>query len=455
MNTFFSATRPVDVYRAAWRWHFYAGLLVLPFMLILAVTGAIYLFHTEIDDYIYRDIKIVKATAGSPHSHETIVQTALAAYPGQALRYVPPASKSGSAEVDIKGAGGDVMAIYVDPYRGTVLGSMPNRGSVSWTIRRLHSLAYFGPIANGMIEVAAGWCILLVITGTYLWWPRQNTSSLDGLLKVRGVPSQRVFWRDVHAVTGIIAGVFILFLAVTGMPWSIVWGDKVNQWANDSNFGYPAGVRVSVPMSDEHINHVAPVAWSLEQAKAPTSATHVHPASDAAMHTQISLDKAVSIFDQLGLAKTYAINLPVTTTGVFTGSVYPNDLAKQRVVHLDQFSGQVLLDMSFADYGPVGKGLEWGINVHLGQEFGLANQLLMLAVCCAIVLLCISSAVMWWKRRPAGMIGIPPLPANRRALKLVFILLMLGGIIFPLVGISMLLMLALDYVFVIRRNTVD
>ena len=76
MSTFFSATRPVDVYRAVWRWHFYAGLLVLPFMLILAVTGAIYLFHTEIDDYIYRDIKTVTVTTGSPYSHESIVQTA-------------------------------------------------------------------------------------------------------------------------------------------------------------------------------------------------------------------------------------------------------------------------------------------------------------------------------------------------------------------------------------------
>lgn len=455
MSTLFSSTRPVDIYRAIWRWHFYAGLLVLPFMLILAVTGAIYLFHTEIDDYIYRDIKTVTATTGLvPYSHESIVQTALATYPGKALRYVPPASQSGSAEVDIKGENGDVMAIYVDPYRGKVLGRMPNRGTVSWTIRRLHSLAYFGPIANGLIEVAAGWCILLVFTGTYLWWPRQKTSSLDGILKIRNAPSQRVFWRDLHAVTGIVAGVFILFLAVTGMPWSIVWGDKVNQWANGSNFGYPAGVRVSVPMSDEHINHVAPVAWSLEQAKAPVSG-HIHAAAVTDAAVPVSLDKVVAIFDQLGLAKTYAINLPVTATGVFTGSVYPNDLAKQRVVHLDQFSGRVLLDMSFADYGPVGKGLEWGINVHLGQEFGLANQLLMLAVCCAIVLICISSAVMWWKRRPAGMIGIPPLPANRGALKVIFILLMVGGIIFPLVGISMLLMFVLDYVFVIRRNTAD
>ena len=28
-----------NLYRAVWRWHFYAGLLVLPFLLVLAVTG--------------------------------------------------------------------------------------------------------------------------------------------------------------------------------------------------------------------------------------------------------------------------------------------------------------------------------------------------------------------------------------------------------------------------------
>ena len=36
-------------YRALWRWHFYAGLLVAPFLLILAVTGAIYLFNDELN----------------------------------------------------------------------------------------------------------------------------------------------------------------------------------------------------------------------------------------------------------------------------------------------------------------------------------------------------------------------------------------------------------------------
>jgi uncharacterized iron-regulated membrane protein len=37
------------LYRTIWRWHFYAGLFVMPFILILSVTGAIYLFKPQID----------------------------------------------------------------------------------------------------------------------------------------------------------------------------------------------------------------------------------------------------------------------------------------------------------------------------------------------------------------------------------------------------------------------
>jgi uncharacterized iron-regulated membrane protein len=40
-------------YRAIWRWHFYAGLIVAPFLLILSITGAIYLFNDEINDALY------------------------------------------------------------------------------------------------------------------------------------------------------------------------------------------------------------------------------------------------------------------------------------------------------------------------------------------------------------------------------------------------------------------
>lgn len=141
------------------------------------------------------------------------------------------------------------------------------------------------------------------------------------------------------------------------------------------------------------------------------------------------------------------MDIPNAPAGVYTGSVYPDDVSQQRVVHLDQYSGQPLIDMSYADYGPLGKWLEWGVNVHMGQQFGLANQLVLLAACIAIVLLAVSAGVMWWKRRPAGSLGVPPMPSDRRVFRGLLAILVIGGIVFPLVGLSLAVMLAMDWVY--------
>jgi len=114
------------------------------------------------------------------------------------------------------------------------------------------------------------------------------------------------------------------------------------------------------------------------------------------------------------------------------------------VVHLDQYSGRPLLDMGYADYGPVAKGLEWGINVHLGQQYGVANQIVLAVACAGIVLLCVAGAVAWWKRRPAGGLGVPPLPAQPRALWVVAGMMAVAGVLLPLLGLSLLCMLAVD-----------
>ena len=425
-----------DLYRAVWRWHFYAGLFVLPFLVTLAVTGALYLFRDEIDGFVHADLKRVEVQQGLQPVVPTVqVAAALAAHPGRALKYTDPADPGASSEITVATTSGERLAVYVNPFDGRVLGALPDRGTVMWTVRSLHSLKYFGPVARGLVEIAAGWSILLVGTGLYLWWPRGQKG---GVVSIRATPARRVFWRDLHAVTGLLVGGFVVFLAVTGMPWSNVWGGQVNAWANGSNFGYPAGVRVAVPMSDEHVNHVAPTSWSLQQAEVPLS-----PAAGTGAPS-IGLDHAVATFEALGLHRGYAVNIPTTPEGVFTGSVYPADLAAQRVVHLDQYSGRTLLDMSYADYGPLGRWLEWGINVHLGLQFGLANRLVLLAACAGMVLLSMSAGVMWWKRRPKGSMGTPPMPRDRRVFRGLLAILAAGGLVFPLVGASLLAMLALD-----------
>ncbi|MEC9483869.1 MAG: PepSY domain-containing protein, partial [Halomonas sp.] len=381
----------------------------------------------------YADMLRVEAQSAVPVSAQAQLDAALAAQPGEAFRYVTPAAPDLAAEVDIRTIDGDKRAVFIDPYSGEITGSLPYQGSMMWTIRHLHSLSYFGPTASMIIEIIAGWSILLVLTGLYLWWPRGQRG---GVVTVRSRPTKRLFWRDLHAVTGVFVGGFILFLAITGMPWSTVWGDKVNELANGNNFGYPDGVRVNVPMSDARLAEREPTPWSLEQAQLP--------ASSMGDTSAIGLDRAIAEFESLGLAPGYAISLPGEATGVYTGSIYPDDLSQQRVVHLDQYTGEPLLDMRYADYGALGQTLEWGINVHLGQEFGIINQVVLALACAGIVLLCVASGVMWWMRRPAGRLGVPPAPHDPRKLRGVLALLAIGGVIFPLVGASMIVMAAID-----------
>ncbi|MBS7536623.1 PepSY domain-containing protein [Ancylobacter sonchi] len=433
-----------DLYRAVWRWHFYAGLLVLPFLILLAVTGGAFLFHTEIDNLWHRDLKVVEIRQTTPLAAGAQLEAALAARPGTALKIITPATPDASSEIVVKTADGARRSVYVDPYDGRVLGELADRGTLMWTIRRLHSLVEFGTIANGVIEIVAGWSILLVGTGFYLWWPRKQTG---GVVSVRGTPGKRVFWRDLHAVTGAFAGLAIAVMALSGMPWSVFWGEHVNEWANSANYGYPAGVYDNVPMSDEHLAHAnGPTSWSLEQAKMPLSAAPTgHPIGQP-----IGIDAAKAIFDGLGVAPGYTLSLPSGAAGVYSAAVYPADLSRQRVVHLDQYSGKPLIDMSYADYGPAAKAMEWGINVHMGQEYGLANQLVLLAVCLAIVLMAVAAGVMWWKRRPAGSLGVPPAPADPRAMRGLVLVMALFGLVFPLVGASLLAMLALDFAFARR-----
>ena len=91
-------------------------------------------------------------------------------------------------------------------------------------VRKIHSLQYFG-FWQAVVEIVAGWAIVLALSGIFLWWPRGKSG---GALTVRGTPKIRMFWRDLHAVTGLFTSSLIVFLAVIGMPWSQVWGKYVH-----------------------------------------------------------------------------------------------------------------------------------------------------------------------------------------------------------------------------------
>ncbi|OWO95785.1 hypothetical protein B5E41_08140 [Rhizobium esperanzae] len=435
-----SAAGDVSLYRAIWRWHFFAGLLVIPFMLNLAITGSLYLFKDEINDTIFGYRYLVQPT-GTPLSPQRIVEIASSAVPGStATSYKDPATSGRSAIVTVSTDSGSTL-VYVNPYDGKVLDTVGSTDEFNYVVKRIHSLAYFGNTTNKLVEITGGFAMVLVVTGIYLWWPRRQTG---GVVSVRGTPARRIFWRDLHAVTGAFAGILIFFLAISGMPWSGYWGANANAWLTSHDLGYPVQLWDDVPKSQKVTEDILPKAgWIVEKAPVPLS-----DIAAAQSKQPIGLDRAVAIAKELGMAPGFELAVPSDETGVYTAAIYPDDLANERTIHIDQYSGKPLVDLSFGQYPFFGKAIEWGINVHQGQEWGRFNQFLMLETCLMIMLSCVTAVVMWWKRRPAGRLGVPPMPPRRSVYLGLWIIAAIFAVAFPMSGLAIVAMIAFDQVVV-------
>ncbi len=367
---------------------------------------------------------------------------------GMAVRFVAPPEVGRSAEVGIRTASGTV-SVYLDPANGQILGTLQDDSKLMEVIKRLHSLAIVGTVGNHWIEIVAGWAIVLVMSGIFLWWPRGRSG---GVYTVRGKPAQRPWWRDLHAVTGIIASAAIVFLAVTGMPWSAYWGQQFGRLTNEWGVGLPKYLW-GKPESSPPLASLGDTPWTLSQARLPESSSHAGhhegtPSTPAAEEEtpSIGLNEALQIFTSLGLPNGTPVSLPGGPRGVYTSMLLPDDVKAQRVVHLDRYSGAVVADVGYKDYGGAGKLVEWGINLHTGRQFGWVNQLVMLAGCVSILLLAMSAVVMWWKRRPRGRVAAPPRKAGDRAAFGALAIAAALGLFYPLLGASMLAAMLIDAV---------
>jgi uncharacterized iron-regulated membrane protein len=100
----------------------------------------------------------------------------------------------------------------------------------------------------------------------------------------------------------------------------------------------------------------------------------------------------------------------------------------------------------------VPKAVELGVAIHMGKYFGLANQLLMLLAALITILLSVSGAVMWWQRHPqaTSWIGAPSLPPYGQSWRVPLAIVAVLGIAFPLVGLSLITVLVLDYALLSR-----
>ena len=444
----------VSFYNLAWRWHFYAGLFVAPFMILLSLTGIVYLFKPQLDSFMYHDLLTVKP-AHHLLSADEQQQRVLDAYPKVLIsKYLPPVNAESSAQFVVKQQGREVN-LFIDPYSGKILGTQDAKNNLQAMARELHGELMIGTVGDRLVELAAGWGIVLVVSGLYLWWPRGRSSA--GVLWPRISAKGRVLWRDLHAVTGFWGSVALLFMLLSGMTWTGLWGKMYADVWNT----FPAAMWNDVPKSDKQASElntaaVQTVPWALENTPMPVStgdhAEHMnHGAmSSAPAAPTITLQRVVDIAEERKIEPGYSISAPKTADGVFTVSVFADDPHNDATLHVDQYSGKVLADVRYADYSAVSKATELGVMLHEGKMFGWLNQLIILFICLMVLLSSVSGIVIWWQRRPQNGWGVPPLRHDLPRWKIATVVMIALGIAFPLVGISMMAVWLLDRIALSR-----
>ncbi len=441
------------LYRTVWRWHFCAGLVVAPFLFILAVTGAIYLFNDEINDVLHSDKRF--AVSAGPHQPiSKIAASALGGHPnGKVTRIDTPTAAGRTYQVYVTPDMGKPVRVFIDPASARVQGEYDYYYTLIGIADQLHGSLLMGDVGDAIVEIAACWGLILLATGLYLWWPRGV-----GILRAL-VPnfeaSGRRFWKSLHGATGAWTALLIAFLIVTGLPWATVWGGMFRKVTAAAGVGYPSSVRThGAPASTSLIvrdvaGGAAP--WTLEDMPAPQSGHHSgHTAPGASAGSpageRVGLDRVAAIVAERGMTDPYRLVFPADERGVFSAYTYPDQPEGQRSIYIDQYSGEVIRDIGFKDYGIAAKAVELGVQLHMGNYFGVINQVVMLIPCIGIVALSITGPCMWWLRRPKGKLGAPKSPAPTTLRNLVLITAGMAAL-FPLAAASLVVVWTIDAVF--------
>ena len=418
--------------RVIWRWHFFAGLCVGPILLVVAVTGALFLFSAEIQDLIRADLINVPPT-DSPLPCEKLVDSAVAAHPDWTpVRLTIPDAEGRSTAVTLQAPDGEhKLNVYVDPGDGRVLGAVdPDADPVTGfftAVLKIHRQLFAGTTGRIIVELATGWGLILLLTGMFLWWPRKAATA-RGVWWPRWTAGRYTLLRDLHSIPAAVFVPILFLMTGTGLFYTLCWGT--------------GAVLVSQTLSELGTE----VTMKSAAVNGKDETADEAPAGESGAAEFIPVGDVVRLAQQRFPGRQLGIDFPTDEKPAY--SVFAiNDFARGTYgpMRSDRLtvaaaSGDVIGHESLADnsrfwwHG-------WVYPLHAGTILGPTTKVLWLLACCVLASLPVTGTWMWWHRRPSGGSGFPgrqdgALPAW------LTVLLTLLCISLPVAGVSVLLILA-------------
>ncbi|WP_281065039.1 PepSY-associated TM helix domain-containing protein [Brachybacterium sacelli] len=445
--------------------HFYAGIAVGPFLLVVALSGALYALSTPVERMIYSDeltapisgealplADQVSAATDYVGQEETLVAVRPAPEPGETTRVMYSGTDLGESET---------RAIFVDPATAEVRGDLTTYGTsgalpVRTWIDQLHRGLHLGDFGRNYSEFAASWMAVVALAGIGLWVARAVTSRSrrEALLPRRDVSTRRgtLSW---HASGGIVLALGMLFLSATGITWSQHAGTHVTDLRAALGWTTPAvttqlGEETAVP--DEHAGHAG-----------HGGGESGHPSAEPGTADPAMFDHALEMGQAENIDSTNVEILPPTSedTAWVVQEIQRSYPTMVDSVAIDMGDMEIVDRVDFEDFGLMAKLARWGVDIHMGTMFGLVNQIAVALVALAIAAMVVLGYRMWWQRRPTrggtARVGKPPARGALQAapwwgIGLVALVALAIGLFLPMVGFGLIGFLVVDLMVQARRT---
>ena len=370
--------------------HLWLGLASGIVVLIVSITGCLYVFQKEISETVRKDQFFVQATSPSTRPLSELLQTAQAALgPSMPINditvYRQPdrswefmAYNFNDTSLTYFSAVGYFQSVYVDPYTGKVLGVYDYKYDFFNIVKYIHwSLLLNTPYGQPIVGWSTFVFVLLLITGLVLWWPKKWTKALrDRSFKIKWKASFKRVNYDLHNVPGFYSLIPALIISLTGMVFAFRWFEAVVYVAASGSTTPPP--QVSVVSVD-----------SLAGVRAS------HP-MDIAFHEalrQLPEARRLVIIPAAGREGTiYALGYKGRET------YYGSD-----ALQFDQYSGKLLQRRNNSEKNGGEKLVEMNYDIHVGAIAGLTGKILAFIASLICAALPVTGFIIWWgKRRKKG-----------------------------------------------------
>ncbi|RBQ05457.1 PepSY-associated TM helix domain-containing protein [Pedobacter miscanthi] len=343
--------------------HLWLGLATGLVVMIISITGALYIFEEEIRDFTQKDFRYVAVQQKPFVGLEKIISNFEKLSPKDQLRLIriEDAIPNATVEITTKKA----AVYYFNPYDATLV----KKGTEDWleVVEHIHISLLLGKTGEFIMQWSVVIFVIMLITGLILWFPGQMRLLKQSLTIKRKASFKRLNY-DLHNVLGFYASIVLLVTALSGLYFAFKGVKNFASAFTGSKLGQGKAVVMAKPIQIDSV--------PLRYDKIYTEAKIKYP---GAVSTNFSLRGKGELRLRM---------------------IYPYRWARnQNTFFYDEATGVMLRAKLYKNFNGADLIEATNYDLHTGRLLGLPNKIVSFLAALIAASLPVTGFIIWWKKR--------------------------------------------------------